>query len=68
MSLLGLSMILGTSQEPTKKQLRKQKEQQEHNVVFDTTVVSSRAIDSLFLEQKNLNMKLDSLLNEKSKK
>ena len=60
-AFLSLTLI---SQEPTKKQLK----QREHNVVVDTTVVSERVPDTLLLEQKELNMKLDSLYREKSKK
>jgi hypothetical protein len=57
-----------SSQEPTKKQLRERERQEQHNIVFDTVVVSSRGFDTLMMEQTELNMKLDSLYKEKLKK
>jgi hypothetical protein len=50
------------------KETKKQRKQREHNQVVDTITSSIRRVDSLYLEQRMLNMKLDSLIKEKSKK
>ena len=73
--LKGLLLLLlflsfsSVSQDP-KSEKEKKKQQKEDHIVVDTTThsVGKRAPDSLYLEQRTRNIKLDSIYKEKIKK
>lgn len=62
--LLCIFSLMMTGQEPTKKQ----KKQQPVKIIVDTTVISERAADTIFMKQSIALNELDSLIQEKQKK
>ena len=67
MLLLCLSFLLLGGQDPPRV-TKAQKKQREHVQVVDTTTKAVRRVDSLYLEQRVMNMKLDSLVEVQKKK
>jgi hypothetical protein len=59
--------LISVAQDP-KVEKKKKRQKEDHNVVDTATYSVERKVDSLYLEQKALNAKLDSLLLEKQRK
>ena len=57
-------IILLPGQDPEKKS----KKPQSAKIIVDTTIVSERAADTIYMEQTKVISKLDSLIQEKQKK
>ena len=66
--LLVFLCIHSVAQDPKTEKQKKKQQELDHIVRDTSTYIVTRAPDSLLLEQRSINLKLDSLLKEKSKK